>query len=495
MRYLFKHVLMRDAVYDMQLRRYLRTMHRKAAEAIEELHADDLASYYADLAFHYENAGIEEKAIEYLHKAGDYAKETYAVGQAIGYYQRALALLEEVSQVSGERVCAHSSVWARWMELYAGLGQMLWWQTRYTEAIEAYEAMRATAEAAGDAVTQARAWDSLGNVYDSQGDYQAALGSAKRAEEIARRADAQVELALAVFGKGWALMRLGHAKAALALGEEALALGLELVPRAPHVVARSQNLIGIAYKMLGQYDQSIHYQKSALESFRESGDRRRVTGMLNNLGETARVRGDYCAAVALYQDALANAREIGDRDWEMVFLCNLGGARVGLGEYRAAEADLRQVIHMARSITWLALSETHRFLAEACLGQGKIKEALAAARRALKLAQETEAREFTGAAWRILGMVVAELPESVAAGKDVYDAAACFAGSLRIFTEMGAEGERARTLRAWARYEIEKGDREHGETMWQEAQEIFERLGMAPEVERMEQGEELDGGR
>ena len=50
---------------------------------------------------------------------------------------------------------------------------------------------------------------------------------------------------------------------------------------------------------------------------------------------------------------------------------------------------------------------------------------------------------------------------------------------------MGAEGERARTLQAWARHEIEQGNLERGEEMWHEARNIFVQLGMELEVGRM----------
>ena len=66
-----------------------------------------------------------------------------------------------------------------------------------------------------------------------------------------------------------------------------------------------------------------------------------------------------------------------------------------------------------------------------------------------------------------------------------WDAEACFAESARIFTEMNTEGELARTLRAWAEYEIKRENRARGETMWQEAKDLFARLGMELEVERM----------
>jgi hypothetical protein len=65
------------------------------------------------------------------------------------------------------------------------------------------------------------------------------------------------------------------------------------------------------------------------------------------------------------------------------------------------------------------------------------------------------------------------------------DPAACFAESLRIFTAMGAEGERARTLRAWGKYELARGDPACGAAMWQQARSIFGRLEMDLEINRM----------
>jgi len=47
------------------------------------------------------------------------------------------------------------------------------------------------------------------------------------------------------------------------------------------------------------------------------------------------------------------------------------------------------------------------------------------------------------------------------------------------------EGQRARTLRAWATHEMLYGDPDSGEAMWGEALEIFNRLGAQMEAERM----------
>ncbi len=469
MRYLFKHILMRDVVYDMQLRGQLRDLHRRAALAIEAAYAPDLSPHYADLAYHYEQAGMAAQAVAYLHKAGDYASETYDVEHAILYYQRALDGLPLDAEGAPRRI-----------PLYEGLSKMLRLQGRYQEATVAAQAMLAVARANGDEAAQARAWHELSWTQNTQGHNQEALTSAGRAEAIARQAGAQVEWVNALVLKGWALLRLGDPGAALALGEQALETSTAL--HAASKRASALNLLSTAYDALGQYEQAMHLTREALAIYRTLGRQQEEGVMLNNLGTTVGAFGDYSAAVAIFQEALDIAREIGDHNGEMLCLSNLGGMQVSSQDYRAAEVNLHQAIHIAEAVG-VKFPEAYSFLAEAYLGQGKDREALAAARRALDLAQASQ--EDVGGAWRALGMVAARLSDPIVIGAARYDMAACFAEALRVFIEMGAEGERARTLRAWARYELTHGNQARGQMMWQEAREIFEQLGMALEVERM----------
>jgi hypothetical protein len=65
-----------------------------------------------------------------------------------------------------------------------------------------------------------------------------------------------------------------------------------------------------------------------------------------------------------------------------------------------------------------------------------------------------------------------------------YDAAACFAESMRICEETGMAGEQARTLRAWGNYRLELGDQPEGVAMLEQARAIFTEVGADIEVER-----------
>lgn len=463
MRYLFRHILMRDAVYDMQLRSHLRDLHRQAAEAIQEFHASDLSPHYADLAYHYEQAGMEQQAIEYLHKAGDYASEMYDVQRAIASYRRALALLPEGTAGAPRRILLHE-----------GLGKMLRHQGRYPEAMRASQEILAAAQRIDDRAAQARAWCEISWTQNVQADNPAALESAGQAEEIARKAGAQIELTRALTLKGWALYRLGDPEGALSLGQQALEISTEL--HEPPKMASALNLISAAYDGLGQYEQAIRLTREALAIY-QTLDRRQEKGvLLNNLGTSVGVFGNYSEAASIFKQALDIAREIGDHNVEMLCLSNLGGMQLRLHEYRAAETSLRRAIHIAETVG-IKFPEAYSFLAEACVAQGKIEQALSAARRALSLALESQ--EDVGGAWRALGMVAVHLPHPVVVEGNAYDASACFAESLRLYTEMGAEGERARTLQVWAEHELAHGDRERGRALQQEARRIFERLGIS----------------
>jgi ABC-type oligopeptide transport system substrate-binding subunit/class 3 adenylate cyclase len=91
--YIFKHYLTQEAAYDGLLKRDRRAYHRQVAVALERLFPERRDELCGLLAYQWERAEVAEKAIEYLLKAGDQARLLYAHQEAIGFYERALALL------------------------------------------------------------------------------------------------------------------------------------------------------------------------------------------------------------------------------------------------------------------------------------------------------------------------------------------------------------------------------------------------------------------
>ena len=470
--YSFKHAVLRDVTYESVLKRWRRVYHGAVAAWLEARAGERVGEYAGRIAEHYAAAGADVVAGEWYARAGRQAQATYALETGIGYYRQALALWP-----------ADGAPQAARLEVYEGLGQMLRQQARFPEAQEIYEGMRAAAEAAGEVEAQVRAWLGLTDLLDRQGNFRAMLESAGRAEALARAAGVQPELARALMNKGWALYRLGEAGAAQALGTEALALSTAGQDR--RGMANSLNLLGSVALMQGRHQQATACLEHALELWRGLGNHQHIATILANLGEITRLLGDYPQAIARYQEALAISREIQYWDVEIGVLSILGGAQAALGEYAAAEATLRLAIQRAEAAGKTGtLSEAYRFLAEALLGQGRVPEARAAAERALGLVPYADP-ELLGGAWRVLGRVAARGGAIVIDGV-AHEAPACFAASLRIFTQAGMDGERARTLRAWAEHELERGDPARGAALWQQARTIFGRLEMDLEVARMD---------
>ncbi len=449
----FTHDKIRESIYRHLTDQVRRLLHGRVGQVLVERDverevvldsapspevSDEIA---ARAAYHFERSLDADRAAPYLMQAAKAALDVYAHESAIDYYRRALPLLARDEERAGVMVdLAHAQqLTGRWGEA----------ESFYRRAIK-------LAEDVGAHRAQARAWYLLADAQESQGNYRAALESATQAESAARAAGqaGREPLAAALYRKGWAVFRLGDAERAMHLGQEALTLSQEI--DAWKWQADSLNLLSAIHNQAGDYDQAADCMKQALALYREAGHRRGEAVMLGNLGNTDYMRGDYRAAIERYRQGLDLAREIGHRYTEMLCLNNLGGTQVVIEEYEAAEKNLRQVLEVPGAEQWFLLPDTYRYLAEARLALGEIDGALEAVRRVLALVEEKEeaAPEYEGTAWRVLGQIAAQQGEPVTVEGVEYDAAACFAESVRIFTAAGMGRERTRTLAVQARYDL-----------------------------------------
>jgi DNA-binding SARP family transcriptional activator/predicted ATPase len=92
--YDFTHDKLREVAYGEISAPQRRMLHRRVAQALETMHADDLDSVSGQLASHYERAGMIEQAIPYYQCAAAVAQRVYANEDAISLLSRRLELLE-----------------------------------------------------------------------------------------------------------------------------------------------------------------------------------------------------------------------------------------------------------------------------------------------------------------------------------------------------------------------------------------------------------------
>ncbi|MGH7570335.1 MAG: ATP-binding protein [Gemmatimonadota bacterium] len=134
--YSFKHVFTLETVYGSLLRKRRAALHRCTAEAIETLRADRLEEHFEQLARHYDEAGVGEKATEYLLLAGEKSRRAFLNPVAIEYYERALERLAALDLPAG-REPWRGATRARVRE---ALGDLYELTGRHDEAIAGFQA-------------------------------------------------------------------------------------------------------------------------------------------------------------------------------------------------------------------------------------------------------------------------------------------------------------------------------------------------------------------
>ena len=96
--YTFKHALLQDAAYASLLRARRQELHRHIADALENQFAELSEAEPQLMAHHLAQAGVTDRAINYLQKAGQRANESSANVEAIGHLKLALELLKSLRE-------------------------------------------------------------------------------------------------------------------------------------------------------------------------------------------------------------------------------------------------------------------------------------------------------------------------------------------------------------------------------------------------------------
>jgi hypothetical protein len=102
-RHRFAHALVRETLHGELSSSRRARQHRKVAEALEARYADNVDSVIAELATHWAEAsagGDPTRAIELAVRAGELADERGAVENAVGWFERALDLIDDESLVT-----------------------------------------------------------------------------------------------------------------------------------------------------------------------------------------------------------------------------------------------------------------------------------------------------------------------------------------------------------------------------------------------------------
>ncbi|MBR0939470.1 AAA family ATPase [Bradyrhizobium jicamae] len=139
--FIFKHVLVRDALYDSLLSGPRKQLHLSVADEIERRSAHRLTEVAETLAYHYGCAESAVKAFRYFAMAARKSLDIYALEEAERHFRRALELAE------ADPGCVSDS---EFTNMLAGFTRLLNLEARVKELTELVERLLPRIEAAGD---------------------------------------------------------------------------------------------------------------------------------------------------------------------------------------------------------------------------------------------------------------------------------------------------------------------------------------------------------
>lgn len=524
--YAFRHILTQESVYDSLLRSQRLKLHRTVAECIEHLYAADLRGQAEVLALHYDRANVHYRAMCYALLAGDRARERFANREAIGYYSRALQLSQRL-EISGAE---------RW-QAAIGLGDVHQRIGEYERSIACYQA---ALEEWKEAIPEARAHALLmvGQVWNKRGDLVQAEHWLRQAlEHLDQVSDALPELRARVYSEmGWLNLKRDDLPAA----QEWLERGLALSTGAEDSIVLSSVLdrLGLLHYRRGELERSAEYARHALEHRERQGDIAGYARALGNLAQVKRASGDWEEALADYERAIDLCEQIGEVEGLAQASANLGLLYVDRGDWERAERNLNRSLsvaqrteqpcevalahanlgrlylqqerwddgacHLETAISLCTgigerarpeLGEIYGLQAILCLEQGQIEAAAEWAERCRGLLQEVDAGRESGAVhWGRCEEVLGRVAQARGDLKEARQHLECGAAILR---NEGSPLEAARASYWCGLVSLALQQPDEARTSLSLARQVFERLGAAVDLRRVEEElalGELGGG-
>jgi tetratricopeptide (TPR) repeat protein/class 3 adenylate cyclase len=410
--YIFKHALIRETVYEMQLKKQLRKLHKLAAETIENLHKEGLKEFYGELANHYEKTGIKNKTIEFLQKAGDYAGENYENEQSIAFNNRLLAqkictsLRIDTLQKKGN-ILQLIGEWQEAADIFLialkfaeeiqdmkriakannSLGIHFGRKGNYEKAIEYYEKDLEISKRLRDEKGISRAVGNIGVIYKDQGDYNKALKYIEKQLQISEKLDFNIGITSAAGNMGSLYSSKGNYGKAMECYKKSLKISKQFGDK--NVIPTIISNIGNLYYFQGNYEKAVELNEKALILYKEVGDKQGISRIISNIGIFYGTQGDSYRAMECFTKSLKNCEELSDKPGISRALLQIGLFHIRQGNYKNAIKHLMKSLNLSEEIGDKAgVSGTIQYIGSIYRDQGIYKKAMKCFEKGLIINEE-----------------------------------------------------------------------------------------------------------
>jgi len=484
LRYIFRHSLLREAAYDMQLRTRLRELHQLIAEAIEQLYPNS-EERYVDLAFHYDEAEDERKTNKYLEKAARYAQRNFQNRQALQFYDKLINNILEKEKAHKKIIrlllrkgSVHELV-GQWEEsekdyrmalkrakdlndsLLVGranrrLGQLRMLRGDYVEAKKHLDVATSFFDIAQDQVGTAKTYGNLGTLFFRQGNYESAKSWFAKAIESNRTNGRESENAAIVANLGLIYMNQGHYDEGIRWLEEQL----DLAQRAndKQGLTTLYTNLGIINLEKGSLDSALLCLERGLALSEELGNKLFMTICIGSIGSVWEKKGDYTKAMENFERDLQLVRELGDKQGLSIACGLIGDLLSIMGDFDKAVSYLEQNLALSRDLNYKkGITKALNTLGDTWYYKGDYKRSIAYYNEAIDHARAMGNRLLLGYSLIEKGLVhvqagdVAAARQYVEEGRDVAlalgNAELTFGANILRAQVIIAEGNRVEALR------------------------------------------------
>jgi tetratricopeptide (TPR) repeat protein len=403
--YIFKHAVIQDVAYNSLLMQRRKALHRAVGGAIEELYQDRLEEHYTELAHHFSQGEVWDKALAYLRQAGEKAMARSASREAVRSFEQALSALAHLAETRDTREQA--------IDLRLALRTALRPLGDFGRILVLMREAEPLALALDDSRRLGQVLHFLANHFYVMGRYDQAIATAQRALVLATTSGDVVLHALVNFDLGLAyyaqgayrrgIDSLGHTVASLTGAHRWERFGETHLP-----TVFSRAFLASCHGELGTFAAGRPLGEEGLQMAQAVAHPASLMWALWGCGGLSLCQGDLHSALPLLEHAVRLCDEVDLQSYFPRMAAALGAAYI-LGE-RVSDAmplltqALAQSVATARAhfemLCSLPLGEAHRLT-------GRLEEAHTLAERALALAREYQERGHAAYALRLLGEIAA----------------------------------------------------------------------------------------
>jgi len=467
--FIFTHNVVRDVVYNNISHIKRKRLHKIVAECIKEVYEENTEKYYY-LAYHYEKAEQQKKAVDNYFKAGREAKNLYAHKNAINMFDKALELcmekerkmelflkLGEFNKLVGnfeeaiskldlliketddtvmkqkgfielskvfinmgeydqaiDTVNQGLNISDEKNEIRSGLldtkGESLFRKGDYDDAIKIFRNVLNISEDIGDKEEQSQALHNIGGVEIQKGNYEKAREHIKKAIAIRKERSDKIGLWKSYNNLGTSYYYESDMDKALEYYKKSLKIKNEI--EGQKGLDGLLNNIALIFNSKGEIKKSLEYHNKSLNIRKKIGDKSGIATSLNNIGSIYEEKGDLDKALEYYNESLKIRQEIDDKAGIGTTINNIGKIHQHEGDFNKAEKYYERSLKIGEDIdNKLGMAYSRTNLADLYNEIGKNDLALKYGKKALHFCEELGAKKEEAKTQRILGRIYRDMKE------------------------------------------------------------------------------------